>query len=283
MDDAAADVALSRDGALRAACAPHISRRTPRACAPTRSPRLSARAPRPPTTCSPASSRKASRPTTAASTGRPRCRGTPRGRRPPRARGPGRRPLPAHPQALLPRRRAHRRDRDHGRARPPGDRQHAGPGHPHHRQRPRAGDGQGRARAPEARPRSPATPARGLERLHAVSRSPTPEELAAELARVRHHGFAVDREEFDEDFCCVAAPVLDERGRLARRSSGCGVDPRVRRRARRARRGGPRCRAGRGPSCAQARFQHRAETHEFLDGPRAGQSWSAQQRRTQCT
>jgi acetyl-CoA synthetase len=39
--------------------------------------------------------------------------------------------------------------------------------------------------------------------------------LTAELERVRHNGFAVDREEFDVDFCCVAAPVLDERGRLA--------------------------------------------------------------------
>jgi DNA-binding IclR family transcriptional regulator len=39
--------------------------------------------------------------------------------------------------------------------------------------------------------------------------------LTAELERVRHNGFAVEREEFDVDFCCVAAPVLDERGRLA--------------------------------------------------------------------
>ena len=29
------------------------------------------------------------------------------------------------------------------------------------------------------------------------------------------NGYAVDREEFDADFCCVAAPVLDEHGRLA--------------------------------------------------------------------
>ena len=32
---------------------------------------------------------------------------------------------------------------------------------------------------------------------------------------MRAEGFAVDREEFDVDFCCVAAPILDERGRLA--------------------------------------------------------------------
>ncbi len=41
-----------------------------------------------------------------------------------------------------------------------------------------------------------------------------PAELTAELERVREQGFAVDREEFDEDFCCVAAPALDESGRL---------------------------------------------------------------------
>jgi acetyl-CoA synthetase len=39
-------------------------------------------------------------------------------------------------------------------------------------------------------------------------------ELQGELDRVRDQGFAVDREEFDEDFCCVAAPVTGERGEL---------------------------------------------------------------------
>ena len=43
----------------------------------------------------------------------------------------------------------------------------------------------------------------------------SPDELARELRGVRARGYAVEREEFDRDFCCVAAPVLDERGRLA--------------------------------------------------------------------
>ncbi|HEY3728123.1 MAG TPA: IclR family transcriptional regulator C-terminal domain-containing protein [Solirubrobacteraceae bacterium] len=38
--------------------------------------------------------------------------------------------------------------------------------------------------------------------------------LDAELARVRRDGFAVDREEFDENFCCIAAPILDQHGRF---------------------------------------------------------------------
>ncbi len=38
--------------------------------------------------------------------------------------------------------------------------------------------------------------------------------LARELERVRADGFAVDREEFDENFCCIAAPIFDEQHRL---------------------------------------------------------------------
>ncbi len=56
--------------------------------------------------------------------------------------------------------------------------------------------------------------ARGLE-AYTPSTITSYEELSTELERVREHGYAVDREEFDEDFCCVAAPILDDRGRLA--------------------------------------------------------------------
>jgi DNA-binding IclR family transcriptional regulator len=38
--------------------------------------------------------------------------------------------------------------------------------------------------------------------------------LARELDQVRSDGFAVDREEFDENFCCIAAPIFDGQHRL---------------------------------------------------------------------
>jgi DNA-binding IclR family transcriptional regulator len=36
-----------------------------------------------------------------------------------------------------------------------------------------------------------------------------PDTLRAELGAVRSRGYAVEREEFDDDFCCIAAPVRD--------------------------------------------------------------------------
>jgi DNA-binding IclR family transcriptional regulator len=41
-----------------------------------------------------------------------------------------------------------------------------------------------------------------------------PDALRAELRAVRRRGFAVECEEFDVDFCCIAAPVFDARGRF---------------------------------------------------------------------
>jgi DNA-binding IclR family transcriptional regulator len=100
--------------------------------------------------------------------------------------------------------------------------------------------------------------------------------LRAELRDIRRNGFAVDCEEFDADFCCIAAPVFDARGRflaaigitmtrrafdeerdgLARivvelaRAAGGGADP-----ARRPASGAP----------AAAAFQASAETRPVLD------------------
>ena len=41
-----------------------------------------------------------------------------------------------------------------------------------------------------------------------------PQRLLAELELARQDGFAVDREEFDSSFCCLAAPIRDQRGRF---------------------------------------------------------------------
>jgi DNA-binding IclR family transcriptional regulator len=42
----------------------------------------------------------------------------------------------------------------------------------------------------------------------------SPEALMAELDQVRRQGFAIEIEEFQEDFCGIAAPILDPRGRF---------------------------------------------------------------------
>ena len=55
--------------------------------------------------------------------------------------------------------------------------------------------------------------ARGLE-AYTPSTITTLAGLEQELEHVRDHGYAVDREEFDEDFCCFAAPVTGEGGEL---------------------------------------------------------------------
>jgi DNA-binding IclR family transcriptional regulator len=54
---------------------------------------------------------------------------------------------------------------------------------------------------------------RGLRR-YTPQTITSPSALMSELARVRRTGFAVDRGEFDADYCSVAAPVLGERGRF---------------------------------------------------------------------
>jgi DNA-binding IclR family transcriptional regulator len=42
----------------------------------------------------------------------------------------------------------------------------------------------------------------------------TRDELDAELQQIRRTGVAAEREEFDGDFCCLAAPILDRRRRF---------------------------------------------------------------------
>jgi acetyl-CoA synthetase len=53
----------------------------------------------------------------------------------------------------------------------------------------------------------------GLRRVssHTIT---DPDALRHELREVRLRGFAVEREEFADDFCGIAAPVLDRRGRF---------------------------------------------------------------------
>ena len=102
--------------------------------------------------------------------------------------------------------------------------------------------------------------ARGLER-YTASTITSPDALARELRGVRSHGYAVDREEFDRDFCCVAAPVLDEHRRLA---AVLGLSASTR--AFDAEHGELAAAvrdlaAEAGPPAA---FQHRAENHAFL-------------------
>jgi acetyl-CoA synthetase len=55
--------------------------------------------------------------------------------------------------------------------------------------------------------------ARGLRPFtpHTIT---SPQVLADELAKARVDGYAMDREEFDENFCCIAAPIFDARGRF---------------------------------------------------------------------
>ncbi len=101
--------------------------------------------------------------------------------------------------------------------------------------------------------------------------------LARELATVREQGFAVDREEFDEDFCCIAAPVLDDRGRLAG-VLGLSASTRAFDAEHDELADAVRDVAA---ATVATRFQHRAETHDFLAGPRNGDVGSGRSRGTQ--
>ncbi len=117
---------------------------------------------------------------------------------------------------------------------------------------------------------------RGLQR-YTRSTIITLEGLESELSRVRDHGFAVDREEFDEDFCCIAAPVLDDRGRLA---AVLGLSASTRAFDAEHDELSEAVRDVAAGTVA-SRFQHRAETHEFLAGHRNGVIRSGRSRGTQ--
>jgi DNA-binding IclR family transcriptional regulator len=56
--------------------------------------------------------------------------------------------------------------------------------------------------------------AEGELRAYTSATITSPALLLVELERVRRRGYALDRMELDPDFCCVAAPVLDRRGRF---------------------------------------------------------------------
>jgi DNA-binding IclR family transcriptional regulator len=106
---------------------------------------------------------------------------------------------------------------------------------------------------------------RGLTR-YTPSTITAPDAFARELESVRANGYAVDREEFDRDFCCVAAPVLDAHRRLA---GVLGLSASTR--AFDAEHGELTAAvrdlaAEAGPPAPQAprEFQHRAEKHAFL-------------------
>jgi len=106
-----------------------------------------------------------------------------------------------------------------------------------------------------------------------------PDALRAELRDVRRRGYAAEREEFGADFCCLAAPVFDARGRfvaaigisMTRRAFDTERDALARTVVELARSagGGPNA-APKAASGAPApgRFQASAETPVVLDSPR---------------
>jgi DNA-binding IclR family transcriptional regulator len=113
-----------------------------------------------------------------------------------------------------------------------------------------------------------------------------PGTLRAELREIRRTGFAVECEEFDTDFCCIAAPVFDARGRflaaigisMTRRAFDEERDALVRTVLALARTagGGPGPARGRSSGAAPAPgFQASAETRPVLDPPRPADLASA--------
>ena len=114
-----------------------------------------------------------------------------------------------------------------------------------------------------------------------------PDALRHELREVRRRGFAVEREEFDDDFAGIAAPVLDRRGRflavigisMTRRAFDDEHETLAQTVVAVARTAGTRARAGartRQPSAFDtARFQLSTESPRILDSPaETGLAWT---------
>ena len=99
----------------------------------------------------------------------------------------------------------------------------------------------------------------------------SPDALARELREVRADGYAVEREEFDRDFCCVAAPVLDEHGRLAG-VLGLSASTRAFDAEHAELAAAVRDLAAEARGRTPPDFQHRAEKHAFLVAHRTGHS-----------
>jgi acetyl-CoA synthetase len=114
-----------------------------------------------------------------------------------------------------------------------------------------------------------------------------PDELRDELREVRRRGFAVEREEFDDDFSGIAAPVLDRRGRflavigisMTRRAFDVEHETLTRTVVAVARTAGARAAAEAWPRRTGAsettRFQLSAESPRILDSPaETGLAWT---------
>ena len=125
-----------------------------------------------------------------------------------------RRPARPHAQARLPRGAAPRRAARRARARAAGHAE-AARAEAARSATTRTRSRSARSCSPWPRPRSSsatcASPACGAS---PPTRSPTRTPSGRSCARRGARGFAVEREEFDDDFCCIAAPVLDARGRF---------------------------------------------------------------------
>jgi acetyl-CoA synthetase len=126
----------------------------------------------------------------------------------------------------------------------------------------------------------------GLRRFSAHTIT-DPDALRDELREVRRRGLAVDCEEFDEDFCCIGAPVLDRRGQLlgaigismTRRAFDDEHEALAETVVAVARATGAQARAGAGPrrvsNYDMGRFQASSETAPVLDSPaEAAVAWA---------